>query len=65
MPAWLRPRTRFTASDMVRTVDTVMEEAGPRPTDGDNVLITSIHRAKGLEWPVVLVPGARRGVFLL
>lgn len=29
----------------------------------DALLITSIHRAKGLEWPLVVVPGLEDGVF--
>ncbi|MFN2323547.1 MAG: UvrD-helicase domain-containing protein [Trueperaceae bacterium] len=29
----------------------------------DAVLVTSVHRAKGLEWPVVHVPGMTAGVF--
>ncbi len=29
----------------------------------DVLLITSIHRAKGLEWPLVVVPGLEDGVF--
>lgn len=30
---------------------------------GDRVLITSIHRAKGLEWPVVIMPGLDDSAF--
>jgi len=32
---------------------------------GDSLLITSIHRAKGLEWPVVIIPGLSDGSFPL
>lgn len=32
---------------------------------GDSLLITSIHRAKGLEWPVVIIPGLADGSFPL
>ncbi|MBU4262750.1 MAG: ATP-dependent helicase [Proteobacteria bacterium] len=32
---------------------------------GDCLLITSIHRAKGLEWPVVIIPGLTDGSFPL
>jgi len=29
----------------------------------DSLLITSIHRAKGLEWPLVVLPGLEEGIF--
>jgi DNA helicase-2/ATP-dependent DNA helicase PcrA len=32
-------------------------------TPDDALLVTSVHRAKGLEWPVVHVPGMTAGVF--
>ncbi len=35
------------------------------PENGDSLLITSIHRAKGLEWPLVIVPGLQDGIFPL
>ena len=31
----------------------------------DHLLITSIHRAKGLEWPLVIIPGLEEGSFPL
>lgn len=31
--------------------------------DGESLLITSIHRAKGLEWPLVILPGLTDGSF--
>ncbi len=38
--------------------------AGRRaPAPSDAVLVTSVHRSKGLEWPVVHVPGLVAGVF--
>ena len=30
---------------------------------GDSLLITTVHRAKGLEWPLVIVPGLEQGNF--
>jgi DNA helicase II / ATP-dependent DNA helicase PcrA len=36
-----------------------------RPPPRDAVLVTSVHRAKGLEWPVVHVPGMAAGSFPL
>ncbi len=32
---------------------------------GNHLLITSIHRAKGLEWPLVIIPGLEEGSFPL
>lgn len=34
-----------------------------RKEAGDRVIITSIHRAKGLEWPVVILPGLEDDAF--
>lgn len=39
------------------------EEAGGSGDDRDRLLITSIHRAKGLEWPLVILPGLNEGTF--
>ena len=36
-----------------------------RPAPRDALLVTSVHRAKGLEWPVVHVPGMNAGSFPL
>ncbi len=36
--------------------------AGRTRTDG-SLLITSVHRAKGLEWPLVILPGLEEGSF--
>jgi len=36
-----------------------------RPQPRDALLVTSVHRAKGLEWPVVHVPGMNAGSFPL
>jgi len=36
-----------------------------RPAPRDALLVTSVHRAKGLEWPVVHVPGMNAGNFPL
>jgi len=43
-----------------------LEDAGldqPTPTFGDSVKLMSIHRAKGLEWDVVVLPELTKGVF--
>jgi hypothetical protein len=36
-----------------------------RPAPREALLVTSVHRAKGLEWPVVHVPGMNAGSFPL
>ncbi len=33
------------------------------PTSGDTVKLMTVHKAKGLEWPIVVVPDVTRGVF--
>jgi ATP-dependent DNA helicase UvrD/PcrA len=33
------------------------------PTSGDTVKLMTVHKAKGLEWPIVVVPDMTRGVF--
>ena len=47
----------------LRKVDE-LQEAGSTPAT-EKLLITSIHRAKGLEWPLVIVPGLEEGIFPL
>lgn len=39
-----------------------MSARGAKP-QGDTLLITSIHRAKGLEWPLVILPGLAESRF--
>lgn len=38
-------------------------ESVPIDTDADGVLITTVHQAKGLEWPVVIIPMLMRSRF--
>ncbi len=37
-----------------------MDENGEK---GEGILITSVHRSKGLEWPLVIMPGLSQGKF--
>lgn len=55
-----------TVSEFLQYVDrTVVEMQGARkrPADADLVTLSTIHRAKGLEWPVVYVIGVADGIF--
>ena len=45
-------------------IDRLRHAATPEP-EANALLITSIHRAKGLEWPLVIVPGLSDGAFPL
>lgn len=38
-------------------------ESVPIDTSADAVLVTTVHQAKGLEWPVVIIPSVQRGRF--
>ncbi|MDT0618510.1 ATP-dependent helicase [Salinisphaera sp. P385] len=40
-----------------------LESRDHHAPDGDAVLITSVHRAKGLEWPMVILPSLEEGGF--
>ncbi len=57
------------ATSMV--VDETVDEVGSRNsgtvrrTPTDRVTITTIHRAKGLEWPILFVPGCNAGLIPL
>lgn len=52
----------FTVTGMVDFLDD-MKLKYDQMSDSDSVLITSIHRAKGLEWPHVILPGLKEGSF--
>ena len=41
---------------------TVIGENGASPRQANGVILTSIYRAKGLEWPAVFVPGCNDGM---
>lgn len=52
------------------SVDAFMEILTPmaalkeeKPPEGDHAALTTLHRSKGLEWPLVMMVGLTRGVF--
>ncbi len=52
------------------SVDAFMEILTPmaalkeeKPPEGDHAMLTTLHRSKGLEWPLVMIVGLTRGVF--
>lgn len=52
------------------SIDEFLEVLGPmaalkgdEPPVGDHVMLTTLHRSKGLEWPLVMMVGLTRGVF--
>lgn len=49
--------------DAAGFLEQVEELMAARHADGDAVLVTSVHRAKGLEWPMVILPGLAEGRF--
>ncbi len=54
-------RQNLSALDLLEKIER-LRETGIDPTQ-DSLLITSIHRAKGLEWPLVILPGLEDGSF--
>lgn len=52
-----------TVADALADIDELMSEAaaGAFESRPNAVVITSIHKAKGLEWPLVIVPSLREG----
>lgn len=57
-------QTTGSLSDLLtelRRLSEAQKESRRRPQN--SLTLTSIHRAKGLEWPVVIVPGCNDGVF--
>ena len=50
-------------AEVMNELDELMSESAANSYEGkpSAVTITSIHKAKGLEWPLVIVPGLREG----
>jgi DNA helicase-2/ATP-dependent DNA helicase PcrA len=57
----------FAAGQRLSVVELLEKIAGFRAAGqsltADGLLITSVHRAKGLEWPLVILPGLEEGSF--
>lgn len=49
--------------DLLKFIDDIRQGQSSSPSSGDTLLITSIHRAKGLEWPHVILPGLAESIF--
>ncbi|KAK4048649.1 ATP-dependent DNA helicase srs2 [Microbotryomycetes sp. JL201] len=56
------PLRTFLAMSMLAT-DTTSDSANVNDAAKSKVTITTVHAAKGLEWPVVFVPACESGVF--
>ncbi|MDX1442962.1 MAG: ATP-dependent helicase [Gammaproteobacteria bacterium] len=53
----------FSAGDFIAYMEDLRERVRENAERDDAVLLTSIHRAKGLEWPVVVLPSLVEGQF--
>lgn len=54
---------RFSTGDFITYMEDLRARVAENAMRDDAVLITSIHRAKGLEWPVVVMPSLVEGQF--
>lgn len=51
-----------TTRDLLDHVETAMADRATDDANADQVTLLTVHRAKGLEWPVVIVTGCVQGV---
>jgi DNA helicase-2/ATP-dependent DNA helicase PcrA len=51
----------LTIAGLIEKIDELQREKSTQ--QDETLLITSIHRAKGLEWPLVIIPGLEEGSF--
>lgn len=49
--------------DFVRDIERLREQQENTKDVKDGILITSVHKAKGLEWPMVIMPTLEEGLF--
>jgi DNA helicase-2/ATP-dependent DNA helicase PcrA len=56
-------RHKGTLAQFLDDIDPLIDSVHQEPPSAPHVWISSIHRAKGAEWPVVLVPGLADGSF--
>lgn len=56
-------RHRGTLSQFLDDIDPLIDSVPQKPPSEPHVWISSIHRAKGAQWPVVFVPGLAQGSF--
>lgn len=63
LDALIRAAGQFaTADDLLDHVDRVESQAQAESGQPDKVTLLTVHRAKGLEWPVVILPGVVQGL---
>lgn len=57
-------RGKGSTADLLRHLERISEERNTRPPGQQHEVVTirTIFRAKGLEWPVVFVPGCNQGI---
>jgi len=62
--SWIKYILRYadTSQKQIETMNRFLE-LKPNDSDSDHITLTSIHKSKGLEWPVVILPDVRDGVF--
>lgn len=55
----------MTINEALKEIDELMNEAAMAQFDNQSNVVTimSVHKAKGLEWPLVILPGLKEGCF--
>lgn len=52
-----------TARQFLDVLSPLVAQQEDEPPEGDHLRLTTLHRSKGLEWPLVVVVGLARGIF--